>query len=46
VSARETTGLTFWRERRQLPPGRHALELAYETRSGAGRLLLEAETAN
>jgi hypothetical protein len=45
VSTRETTGLTFWRERLQLPPGRHTLGLAYEARTGAGRVLLQAEAA-
>ena len=45
VSTRETTGLTFWRERLQLPPGRHTLELVYEARTGAGRVLLQAEAA-
>jgi hypothetical protein len=43
VSARETTGLTFWRERLLLSPGRHAVGLGYEARSGTGRLLLQIE---
>jgi len=41
--ARRGLGFTLWRERVLLPRGRHALGLEYETRSGSGRLLLQAE---
>jgi hypothetical protein len=40
---RSVAGFTLWREPLQLARGRHALRLAYETRSGAGRLLLQLE---
>jgi hypothetical protein len=40
---RSVAGFTIWRESLQLARGRHALRLAYETRSGAGRLLLQLE---
>jgi len=45
VVTRESHGFTLWREPLHLPPGRHALGLEYETRSGSGRLLLQAEAA-
>jgi hypothetical protein len=44
VSLRESLGFSLWRDRVRLAKGRHALALAYETRSGSGRLVLQAET--
>ena len=45
VVERRATGLSLWCERLELPAGRSRLRLQYETRSGAGRLLMRPETA-
>jgi hypothetical protein len=45
ASSREVLGLSLWRERLDLSAGSHSLDLAYESRSGAGRLLLGIESA-
>jgi hypothetical protein len=43
VILRQSSGLAFWRAPVRLSRGRHALALEYETRSGSGRLVLQAE---
>ena len=43
VIVRQTSGLAFWRAPVRLSRGRHALALEYQTRSGSGRLVLQAE---
>jgi hypothetical protein len=43
VIVRQTSGLAFWRAPVCLSRGRHALALEYQTRSGSGRLVLQAE---
>ncbi len=42
---RSGAGFTLWRERLPLPPGRSHLEVRYQARSGAGRLVVRPQAA-